>query len=109
MSRTFTQKEIGDFLKANPYNVPVHVGDLENMNGNSYIFLDYLYENLIASDNGGCYKTTIQISIYTKEFELRKKITDYVRGLTQFSIVYQGSDEGNYFVAILQSEVFING
>lgn len=109
MSRTFTQKEIVEFLKDNPVNATVHVGDLPNMNGDNYIFLDYLSENLISYDNEGCYKTSVQISIYTKEFSNRKIITDYVKELCQFNITYQGSDEGNYFVAILTSEVFING
>lgn len=109
MSRSFTQKQIGDYLKANSLNVPVHVGDLDNMNGKDYIFLDYLSEVLIPSDNAGCYKTTIQVSIYVKEFAKRRTLVNYVKGLTQFSIAYQGSDDGNYFVAILQSEVFING
>lgn len=109
MSKVFSQREIVDYLSDNPLNIPVHVGDLDNMNGENYIFLDYLGEQLIPFDNGGCYKTNIQISIYTKRFKNRKTLTDYVKGLTQFSIVYQGSDEGNYFVAIMQSEVFING
>lgn len=109
MNRTFSQKEIGDFLKANPLNVKFHIGDLENMNGGDYIFLDYLSDGLIAYDDEGCYKTTIQISIYTQDFHNRFILTNYVKKLTQFNIVYQGSQDGNYFVAVLQSEIFING
>lgn len=108
MNRSMSQKEIGDYLSANPFNAPVHVGDLQNMNGDDYIFVDYLNETIIPSDNRGCYKTSIQISIYTKEFSKRKTLVNYVKGLSQFSIVYQGSSEGNYFVAILQTEMFLN-
>lgn len=108
MSRVLTQKQIGDYLVANQYNVKVAFGDLENMNGDDYIFVDYLNEELIPADNKGCYKTNVQISIYTKDFAKRKSLVEYVKGLSQFRITYQGSDEGNYFVAILQTELFLN-
>ena len=107
MSRVFTQKQISDYLALNPYNIPIHVGDLDNMNGRDYIFLDYLNDIMVASDNSGCYKTSIQVSVYTKEFAKRKTLVDYIKGLTQFEISFQGSDEGNYFVAILRTEIFL--
>lgn len=109
MNRVFTQRELGQYLKDNPYGLEFNVGDKELMNGKDYIFLDYTGETLIPSDNKGCYKTNVQISIYCKEFAKRKKVVDYVRDIIQCSIQYQGSDEGNYFVAILTSELFING
>lgn len=42
MKRSYTQKEIYTYLKNNPLHVPVHIGDLEDMEGQDYIFLDVL-------------------------------------------------------------------
>lgn len=107
MNRVFTQKELGDFLTGNPLGVAVHVGDLDNMNGKDYIFLDYINETIIPFDNMGDYKTSIQISIYCKDFINRKILVDYVKTLSQFSIEYQGSAEGNYYEAILRTDLFL--
>ena len=107
MNRTYTQKQLGDYLADNPLRVPFHVGDLENMNGKDYIFLDYLSEENIPYDNEGCYITNVQVSIYCKNFVNRKVLVDYVKGLSQFDILYQGSQEGNYFVAIMTTQLFI--
>ena len=108
MSRNYTQKELYDYLSENPFNAEVWVGDLDNMNGDDYIFLNYINEINIPSDNAGCYKTSIQIDIYTKDFVKRKKIVDYVKKLSQFSITYAPSSEGNYFTAQMETELFIN-
>lgn len=109
MNKSFTQKQLGDYLSSNPYGIELYVGDKELKNGIDYIFLDYMNENIIPSDNKGCYTTTIQISIYCKDFAKRKKVVDYVKKLVQCSIEYEGSDEGNYYIAILRSEIFLNG
>lgn len=109
MNKTFSQKEICDYLKENPLHCPVHVGDLDNMNGDDYIFLDYLSERHIGFNNKGTYATNIQIAIYTKDFINRKLLMNYVKKFTQFSIEYMGSEDGNYLVAILTAEVFIRG
>lgn len=108
MNRTYTQKEIYDYLKANPYNAEVWIGDLYNMNGDDYIFLNYTSERNIPSDNAGCYITSVQIDVYTRDFVKRKQIVDYVKSLSQFSITYMPSNEGNYFVAQMSTELFIN-
>lgn len=107
MNRTFTQKELGDYLNNNPLGAVVHFGDLDNMNGENYIFVDYLGERLIPFDNGGDYITSLQVSIYVKDFASRKILVDYVKQLSQFNIEYQGSDEGNYFVSILTTTIFL--
>lgn len=107
MNRTYTQKELGDYLADNPLGVAVHVGDLDNMNGKDYIFLDYLNEQIIPYDNNGCYKTELQISVYTKSFINRKTLVDYIKNLSQFDIQYLGSNEGNYFVANMTTQLFI--
>ena len=57
----YTQKEIYDYLLANPLEVDVSVGDVEDLNGKDYIFLDYTSDNLISSDNRGVYQTYLQI------------------------------------------------
>ena len=107
MNRVFTQKELGNYLADNPLNVAVHVGDLDNMNGNDYIFLDYLYDRLIPFDDNGCYKTSIQISVYVKDFISRKILVDYIKQLSPFSINYSSSNEGNYFVANMTTDIFL--
>ena len=107
MSRTYTQKELFDYLKNNSYGIKVHIGDLDNMNGEDYIFLNYLSETNIPFDDDGCYKTTIQIDIYVKDFVKRKPLVDYVKGLSQFDIDYSSSNEGNYFVANMTTDIFI--
>ena len=107
MNRTYSQKQLGDFLAANPLGVAVHVGDLDNMNGRDYIFLDYLNEQIIPFDNSGCYKAELQISVYTKSFINRKILVDYIKGLSQFDIQFEGSEEGNYFVANMITQLFI--
>lgn len=107
MNRNYTQKDIYDYLCANPYGAQVWIGDLYNMNGEDYIFLDYINETIIPSDNAGCYKTSIQIDVYTKDFVKRKQLVDYIKGLSQFSITYMPSNEGNYFLARMTTELFI--
>lgn len=107
MNRVYSQKELFDYLKANPLNAKVHVGDLDNMNGKDYIFLDYLNENVDGFDNGGIYKTSIQISVYVKNFIDRKVLVDYVKNLSVFTVDYDDSDEGTYFVANMVTDIFL--
>lgn len=109
MNRAYTQKEIFDYLKANPLSAKVWIGDLDNMNGDNYIFVDYLNERQIASDNDGCYATRLQISVYVRDFINRKTLVDYVKKLSQFDIQFEMSNEGNYHCAIMTTTVFING
>lgn len=104
-----TQKEIFDYLKANPLNVAVHVGDLEDLNGRDYIFLDFLYDELIGFDNKGIYKTEIQITIVTKDYEDRRALVNYVKEGFNVSVSYETSDEFLYYLARCRTEVIIHG
>lgn len=104
-----TQKQLFNYLKANPLNVKVHFGDLEELNGNDYIFVDLITDNLIASDDKGIYKTTIQITIATKDYDDRNTLTKYVKDYINVSCRYDRQNEYQYFLAILECEVIFNG
>ena len=73
MKRNFTQKELYELLCTNPLNVDVHIGDLDDMQGKDYIFLDFINDVAIGYDDNGDYQTIIQISVATKDFEKRIK------------------------------------
>lgn len=105
----YSQKDIYDYLSANPLNTIVAVGDVEDLNGRDYIFLDYTGEQLIGSDNRGCYKTSIQVTVATRDFENRKILVDYVKQLTNFSITYEKDIDFEYYVARCTCEVLMNG
>lgn len=107
MYRVYSQKEIFDYLKANPLNAKVHVGDIDNMNGKDYIFLDYINERPVGFDNSGVYKTSVQISVYVKDFINRKALVDYIKKLSIFDVNFDDSAEGNYFVADMVTDLFI--
>ena len=107
MQRNYTQKEIYDYLKANPLKVDVHIGDLEDMNGKDYIFLDYLNDIDILRDNNAYYQTLIQISVYTRDFENRKTLVNYIKQKFLSAPTYSKSDEFEYFVATFTTGVFI--
>lgn len=107
--RSWTQKELYDFLKANPLHTEVHVGDLEDMNGQDYIFLDYVNDVPMLRDNHADYQTIIQISILTKDFENRKILTSYVRDEFLTAPDYSFDDEHEYYQAQMTTGVFISG
>lgn len=107
MKRLYSQKEIYDLLCANPLKIDVHVGDLEDMQGKDYIFLDYFSENSIGSDNGGIYQTIFQISIATKDFEKRKQLVKYVKQFFFASPTYTKSDDSEYYIAQFTIGVFL--
>lgn len=107
--RSYTQKEIYDFLKLNPLNTEVHVGDLEDMNGQDYIFLDYLNDVPTLRDDHADYQTIIQISILTKDYEDRKTLANYVKGEFLTSPDYSFDDEHEYYMAQMNTGVFISG
>lgn len=107
MKRNFTQKEIYEYLKANPLNVDVHIGDLEDMNGKDYIFLDYLNDINILRDDDAYYQTLIQIQIYTRDFEDRKTLVNYIKQKFLSAPTYSKSDEFEYFVATFTTGLFI--
>lgn len=108
MKRTYTQKEIYDYLSANPLNVAVHVGDLEDMNGNDYIFLDYMNDVPTLRDNNADYQTIIQISVLTRDFENRKTLVNYIKSEFLSAPIYQKSDESEYYEAQFTTGVFVN-
>ena len=109
MKRTFTQKEIVDYLKANPLNFEVKTGNLNNLNNKDYIFFDYLYDNIKGADNNAIYSTMIQFSVLTKNFESRKTICQYIKNMFVVRFQFDKADESEYYQATGLTEVFING
>lgn len=108
MRRSFTQKEIYDYLKANPLGTEVHIGDLEDMDGQDYIFLDYLNEEPMLRDNEADYQMIIQISVLTKDFEDRKVLVNYIKQKFLIAPEYSRSDESEYYQAQFTTGVFIH-
>lgn len=109
MKRSFTQKEIYDYLCDNPLGTKVHIGDLEDMNGQDYIFLDYLSETPMLRDNEADYQTIIQISVLTNDYEDRKILVKYIKKKFLIAPEYSTSDERHYYQAQFTTGVFISG
>lgn len=109
MKRSFTQKEIVDYLLANPLGFKVKTGNLDNLNNKDYIFFDYLYDNIKGADNNAIYSTTIQFSVLTKDFESRKTICQYIKNMFVVKFIFGKADESEYYQATGQTEIFING
>lgn len=109
MKRSYTQKEIYTYLKDNPLHVPVHIGDLEDMEGQDYIFLDVLNDITMLRDDDADYQTIIQISVLTKDYENRKKLVNYIKQQFLAAPVYSRSDEAEYYQAQFTTGVFLNG
>lgn len=109
MKRSYTQKEIYDYLVANPLNIDVHIGDLEDMNGNDYIFLDYMNDVAMLRDNNADYQTLLQISVLTKDFEDRKTLVNYIKQEFLSAPTYSKSDEFEYYQAQFTIGVIISG
>lgn len=95
----YTQREIYEYLCANPLGVIVPIGDVGALNGRDYIFLDYTSENAIPSDNKGDYQTYLQITVATHNFDDRRTLTEYVKQYLPVSITFEKSLEFEYFVA----------
>lgn len=108
MRRTYTQKEIYDYLLANPLNTKVHIGDLEDMNGEDYIFLDYISDTPMLRDNEADYQSIIQISVLTNDFEDRKILVNYIKQKFLIAPEYSRSDESHYYMAQFTTGVFID-
>lgn len=105
----YKQKDIYEYLLANPLKVAVHIGDLEDMNGKDYIFLDYLNDELIGSDDKGCYRTDLQITTATRDFENRKILVNYIKDYFNVSVSYEKSEEFDYYLARCRTGILING
>ena len=95
----YTQKEIYDYLVANPLHAPVNIGDISDKNGQDYIFLDYVSDEILASDNRGDYRRNIQITIACKNFENRKTLVRYVKQLLNVTVQYDKAFDFEYFMA----------
>lgn len=95
----YTQKQIYDYLCTNPLNVDVSVGDVKNLNGGDYIFLDFTNDELISSDDKGCYQSYIQITVATKDFENRKTLVKFVKDFLNVTVTYEKAIDFEYFVA----------
>lgn len=108
MRKTFTQKEIWDYLCDNPLNVTVHVGDLEDMNNQDYIFFDYLTDIPINADDGYTDSVIgVQFSVVTKDFENRKRLVEYIKNEFVCSISFDHDSEHEYYVAYMRCNLLI--
>lgn len=104
----YTQKDIFDYLLQNPLGVEVHVGSLEDLNGQDYIFFNYLNDNLIGSDDKGVYRTRMQIAIATRDFERNKVLTDYVKNFLNVSVSFDKSFEFEYYLTRCECGVLMH-
>jgi hypothetical protein len=104
----YTQKEIYDYLLANPLGIDVSVGDVKNLNGGDYLFLDFTNDELIGSDNRGCYQSYIQVTVATRDFEDRKTLVNYVKDFLNVSVMYEKAIDFEYFVARCTCGVLIH-
>lgn len=99
MKKRYTQKEIFDYLKANPYGFRVHVGDLDDLNNQDYIFFDYLNETVIAADNDADYVDYVEISIVSTDYDLVRLCAKYVKRFILMPFTYSKAEEHEYYLA----------
>lgn len=99
MTKHTSQKEMYEYLLANPLNVAVHIGDLDDMQGNDYIFLDFVNDEAILRDNDAYYQTIVQISVLTRNYEDRKTLTKYIQNKYLSAPTYSRYDESQYYQA----------
>lgn len=95
----YTQKEIYDYLSANPLGVDVFVGDVRGLNGDDYIFFDNGSDDLIGYDDKGYYQSYIQITVATRDFEDRKALVKYVKDYLNVTVTYDKAIDFEYFIA----------
>lgn len=107
MKRSYTQTELYTILTANPLNTLVNIGELEDLQGRDYIFLDVLNDVLVPYDNAGTYQTMIQITIATKEYETRKTLVNYIQQHFTTPATYSTDSEFDYFLAQFTFGVFM--
>lgn len=106
--RTYTQKEIYDYLCANPLGTAVHVGNLEDMNGSDYIFLDYFQDIAMLRDDSADYQTILQISVLTRDYEDRKALVNYIQDEFLSAPTYSRNITYEYYQAQFNIGVFIH-
>lgn len=107
--KNFTQAEIWEYLQGNPLDVKVHIGDLEDLNGEDYIFFDYLTDRVIAYDNTADYVTSVQFTVCTRDFERRKVLVKYLKQMFVGNVSYEHDFEHQYYLSRLQTDLFIYG
>lgn len=107
--RTYTQKEIYDYLSANPLGIEVRMGAVPDMEGNDYIILDYLNDISILHDNTACYQKLMQITCLTKDYEDRKSLITYIQNKFLTNATYTMSSQSDYYIAQFTIGVFIYG
>ena len=105
--KNFTQAEIWQYLNNNPLGVKTHMGDLEDLNGNDYIFFDYLTDEVIAYDNKADYVTEVQFTICTKDFAKRKVLVKYLKQMFTGAVRYEHDGEHQYYLARMETSLFI--
>lgn len=99
MKKRYTQKEIFDYLTENPYGFRVHVGDLDDLNNQDYIFFDYLNEKIIAADNDADYVDFVEISIASTDFDRVRLCARYVHDFIVMPFSYSKAEEHEYYLA----------
>lgn len=103
----YSQRGIYDTLRGNPLGIDVCIGDLEDMNGKDYIFLDYENEDLIPSDDHGVYRTSIQVTVASRNFDRLKITTNYLKSIYNFSVDYEKSSDFEYYLARCTTTILI--
>lgn len=104
----YSQKAIYEYLKANPLGVDVQIGDLESLNGKDYIFVDYTYDYVIPYDNTGMYKTVVQITVATRDYEDRRTLTEYIKKYMNCEVNYDKSSEYDYWMARCTATILLH-
>lgn len=105
--RTYTQKEIYEYLADNPLNIEVRMGAVEDMLGQDYIILEYLNDIPTLHDNTAIYQKQMQITCLTRDYEDRKTLINYVQAKFLTSANYTMSDQSDYYIAQFTIGVFI--
>ena len=104
-----TQKDIYDYLLANDLGFEVNVGALDDLNGLDYFFLNYIGEDLIGYDNRGAYRTEIQITVASRDFEKMRRGVQYIKDKFNVSIYYNKSAEFEYYTADCTFSIILHG
>lgn len=102
-----TQKNLVNYLSNNPLGTKVEVGSVKDMGGHDYILINYLYERLIGSDNKGIYSTVVQFTVFTKDFDNRKTLVDFIKDKFNVTVDYDWSNEYQYYQATLETTLML--
>lgn len=107
IKKNYTQSELYNLLKNNPLGTAVHIGDLADLEGKDYLFFDQLNDNLIGSDNGGCYLNNVQFTVCCKSYDDRKTLVDFLKQYFSGTVTYEHSTRDDYYLARLKTGLFI--